>query len=62
MNDVIYTMHNKCSNFGCFTSYFAHLGSLLPVFGVRVSVTFHLTCVYIIFILGSVAEWPPFGK
>ena len=30
--------------------------------GVRVSVTFHLTCVHIIFSSVSVAEWPPFGK
>ena len=27
-----------------------HQASLLPVFGVRVSVMFHLTCVHIIFI------------
>ena len=26
------------------------------------SVTFHLTCVYIIFSSVWVAEWPPFGK
>ena len=31
-------------------------------FGVRVSVTFHLMCVYIIFSSVSVVEWPPFGK
>ena len=31
-------------------------------FGVRLSVTFHLTCVHIIFSSVSVAEWPPFGK
>ena len=31
-------------------------------FAVRVSVTFHLTCVYIVFGSVSVAEWPPFGK
>ena len=37
-------------------------GSLLPVFGVRVSVTFHLMLVHIIFSSVSVAEWPPFGK
>ena len=37
-------------------------GSLLPVFGVRVPLTFHLTCVYIIFSLVWVAEWPPIGK
>ena len=37
-------------------------GSLLPCFGVRVSVTFHLMCVHIIFSTVSVAEWPPFGK
>ena len=45
--------------------------SVLPVvlfrfsdacFGVRVSVTFHLMCVHIIFSSVSVAEWPPFGK
>ena len=30
-------------------------------FGVRVSVTFHLTCVHIIFNSVWVAEWPPFG-
>ena len=36
--------------------------SLLLVFGVRVSVTFHLMCVHMIFISVSVAEWPPFGK
>ena len=35
-------------------------GSLLPVFGVRVSVTFHLTCIS--FTSVSVAEWRPFGK
>ena len=29
-------------------------------FSVRVSVTFHLTCVHIIF--SSVAKWAPFGK
>ena len=37
-------------------------GSLLPVFGVRVSVIFHLTCVNIIFSSVWVAEWPPFWK
>ena len=31
-------------------------GSLLPVFGVRVSVTFHLMCVHIIFSSVLVAE------
>ena len=30
--------------------------------GVRVSVTFHLTCVHIIFSSVLVAEWPSFGK
>ena len=35
-----------------------HFASL----GVRVSVTFHLTCVHIIFSSVWVAEWPPFGK
>ena len=39
-----------------------YCGSLLPVFGVRVSVTFHLTCVNIIFSSVWVAEWPPFVK
>ena len=37
-------------------------GSLLPVFGVIVSVTFHLTCVHIILSSVWVAEWQPFGK
>ena len=32
--------------------------SLLPVFGVRVSVTFHLICVHIIFSSVWVAKWP----
>ena len=36
-------------------------GSLLPVFGVRISVTFHLMCVRIIFSSVSVAGWPSFG-
>ena len=40
--------------FGC--------GSLLPVFGVRVSVTFHLMCVHIIFSSVSVSGCPTFGK
>ena len=31
-------------------------------FAVRVSVTFHLTCVHISYSSGSVAEWPFFGK
>ena len=31
--------------------------SLLPVFGVRVSVTFRFMCVHIIFIGGGVAQW-----
>ena len=31
-------------------------------FGVRVSVTFHLMFVHIIFSLVCVAEWPPFEK
>ena len=34
----------------------------LPGFGVRVSVTFHLTCVHINFSSVWVAEWPFFGK
>ena len=34
----------------------------MPVFGVRVSVTFHLTFVHIIFSLVWVAEWPWFEK
>ena len=37
-------------------------GSLLPIFSVRVSVTFHLMCVHIIFSSVSVAELAPFGK
>ena len=37
-------------------------GSLLPSLGVRLSVTFHLTCVHIIFSSVSVAEWSPIGK
>ena len=37
-------------------------GSLLRVFGVRVSVTFHLTCVLYYFNSVSVLEWPPFGE
>ena len=41
---------------------YVYCGSLLPVFGVRVSVTFHLKCVHIIFSSVWVAEWPPFGK
>ena len=35
--------------------------SLLPVFGVLVSVTFHLMCVHI-FSSVCVAKWPSFGK
>ena len=35
---------------------------LLPVFSVRVSVTFHLMFVDIIFSSVWVAEWSPFGK
>ena len=30
-------------------------------FGVRVSLTYHLMCVHIIFSSVSVAEWPRFG-
>ena len=37
-------------------------GSLLPIFNVRVSVTFHLTCVHITFSSVWVAVWPPFWK
>ena len=37
-------------------------GSLLPVFGVRGSVTLHLMIVHISFSSVCVAEWPPFGK
>ena len=37
-------------------------GSLLPVFGVRVSVTFPLTCVHIILRSVWVAEWLPLGE
>ena len=36
-------------------------GSLLPVFGVRVSMTFHLMCGHI-FSSVSVAGLPPFGN
>ena len=43
-------------------SYWFCCGSLLPCFGVRVSVTFHLTCVHVYFSSVLVAEWPPFGK
>ena len=35
---------------------------MLPILDVRVSVTFYLICVHIIFSSVSVAEWPPFGK
>ena len=35
---------------------------MMPVFGVRVSVMFHLTCVHIIFKSVSVAVWPPFWE
>ena len=35
---------------------------MLSVFGFRVSVTFHLVCVHIIFNSVWVTEWPPFGK
>ena len=35
---------------------------LLPVFGIRVLVMFHLMYVHIIFSSVSVAERPPFGK
>ena len=38
------------------------IGCLLPAFCVRVSVTFHRMCVYIIFSSVSVAEWPPFWE
>ena len=37
-------------------------GSLLACFGVRVSVTFHLTRAHIIFSSVCSAERPPFGK
>ena len=37
-------------------------GSLLPVFFVLVSVTFHLMYVQIVISSIYVAEWPPFGK
>ena len=33
-----------------------------PVFGVIVSVTFHIMFVHIIFSPVWVAEWPPFGR
>ena len=35
---------------------------LLPVFGVRVSVTFHLMFIFCCFSLVGVAMWPPFRK
>ena len=35
---------------------------MVPVFDVKVSVTFHLMIVNIIFSLVWVAEWPPSGK
>ena len=35
---------------------------LLPVFGMRFAVTFHLTCVHIILSSVRVAEWQPFVK
>ena len=35
---------------------------MLPVFDVRVPVTFHLMCFHILFRSVWVAEWPPFGK
>ena len=35
---------------------------MLPVSGVRVSVTFHLMFIYITFSSVCVAVWPPFGK
>ena len=38
------------------------LWSSVACFGVKVSVTFHLTCVSISFSSVWVAEWPPFGK
>ena len=38
------------------------VGSLLHVFAVRVSVTFHLMCVHNMLSSVRVAEWPPFGK
>ena len=36
--------------------------SFIMMFGVRVSVTFHLMFVHIIFSLVWIAEGPPFGK
>ena len=36
--------------------------SLSVFFGVRVLVTFHLTCIHIFFCSVWDAEWPPFGK
>ena len=39
-----------------------YCGSLLHVFGVRVSVMFHLMCVHVIVRYVWVAEWPPFRK
>ena len=37
-------------------------GSLLSVFGVTCSATFHRTCVHIYFSSVSADDWPPFGK
>ena len=42
--------------------FFIVLKRDLFVLAVRVSVTFHLTCVHIIFSSVWVAKWPPFGK
>ena len=38
------------------------IGSVLLVFGGRISVAFHLLCVRVILSSVWVAEWPPFGK
>ena len=37
-------------------------GSILPVSGVRFSVTFHFMFVHIIFSSVRVSEWPPYWK
>ena len=53
------TSHLSCNQYVCI---FLNRVSLLPVFGVRVLVTFHLMCFHIIFSWVSVAELQPFGK
>ena len=49
-----------------FTVFIFRIKKVLLLFSVTCfwcqSLTFHLTCVHIIFSSVSVAEWPPFGK